>query len=182
MEGSGSARLSGRVHSVALLLLGSRITWWPRDPRHPSGLSPPPRALCRSRNAEASAPSHEPPSAPGGHHRHLCRSRWHVESAQRRSTTGRGVSERRSALWSSPLRWSHGLRTSPRHDPHTLGSRPTDFGADLARAIDGLQRLGAARPDTPLEPAHGFFGSMSVRDWQRWAWKHTEHHLRQFRR
>lgn len=84
-------------------------------------------------------------------------------------------------LW-SPLRWPHGLRTSPHHDPHTLGSRPTDFGADLARAIDGLHRLGAARPDTPLEPAHGFFGSMSVRDWQRWAWKHTEHHLRQFRR
>jgi hypothetical protein len=34
--------------------------------------------------------------------------------------------------------------------------------------------------DASLEPAHGFFGTMSTRDWQRWAWKHTEHHLRQF--
>jgi hypothetical protein len=94
---------------------------------------------------------------------------------------GRRVLRKRLGLW-SPLRWPHGVRTSPHYNPHTLGSRPTDFAADLARAIDGLQRLGMAQPGTPLEPAHGFFGSMSVRDWQRWAWKHTEHHLRQFRR
>jgi hypothetical protein len=94
---------------------------------------------------------------------------------------GRRALRKRLGLW-SPLRWPHGLRTSPHYNPRTLGSRPTDFGADLARVIDGLERLGVARPDTSLEPAHGFFGSMSVRDWQRWAWKHTEHHLRQFGR
>jgi hypothetical protein len=82
-------------------------------------------------------------------------------------------------LW-SPLRWPHGLRTSPHYNPHTLGTRPTAFDRDLARAIDGIDRLGAANVDARLEPAHGFFGTMSVRDWQRWAWKHTEHHLRQF--
>ena len=84
-----------------------------------------------------------------------------------------------AALW-SPLRWPHGVRTNPYHDPHAHGTRPTAFAADLARAIDGLERLGAAAPDARLEPAHGFFGRMSVRDWQRWAFKHTEHHLRQF--
>ena len=26
----------------------------------------------------------------------------------------------------------------------------------------------------------GIFGTMTVADWQRWAWKHTDHHLRQF--
>ena len=31
-----------------------------------------------------------------------------------------------------------------------------------------------------LTPAHGFFGRMSTADWQRWAYKHTNHHLRQF--
>ena len=82
-------------------------------------------------------------------------------------------------LW-SPLRWPHGLRTSPHYNPHTLGSRPSDFDGDRARVVDGLERLAAASTGVPLEPAHGFFGAMSIRDWQRWAWKHTEHHLRQF--
>lgn len=86
---------------------------------------------------------------------------------------------KRLGLW-SPLRWPHGLRTSPHYNPHTLGSRPSDFDRDRARVVDGLERLGAASADAPLEPAHGFFGAMSVGDWQRWAWKHTEHHLRQF--
>jgi hypothetical protein len=31
-----------------------------------------------------------------------------------------------------------------------------------------------------LETAHGVFGLMSLADWQRWAYKHTDHHLRQF--
>ncbi len=82
-------------------------------------------------------------------------------------------------LW-SPLPWPHGLRTSPHYNPHTLGTRPSDFDRDRARVIDGLAHLATASPDAPLEPAHGFFGAMSIRDWQRWAWKHTEHHLRQF--
>jgi len=82
-------------------------------------------------------------------------------------------------LW-SPLRWPHGLRTSPHYNPHTLGTKPTAFADDLARAVDGLQRLAAAAPGARLEPAHGFFGAMSTRDWQRWAWKHTDYHLRQF--
>jgi hypothetical protein len=67
-----------------------------------------------------------------------------------------------------------------------LGDRPRVTPVDnrprrvLARAVDGIDRLAAAGAGTRLEPAHGFFGTMSVRDWQRWAWKHTEHHLRQF--
>jgi hypothetical protein len=95
-----------------------------------------------------------------------------VDGGARRLRKGLG-------LW-SPLRWPHGLRTSPRYNPHTLGSRPDDFARDLARVIDGLDRLAVASADASLEPAHGFFGAMSVFDWQRWAWKHTEHHLRQF--
>ncbi|MEO5821674.1 MAG: hypothetical protein ABIT71_14325 [Vicinamibacteraceae bacterium] len=92
---------------------------------------------------------------------------------------GRRPLRKRLGLW-SPLRWPHSLRTSPHYNPHALGTRPGAFAVDLVRAVDGLQRLGIAGDDAALEPAHGFFGAMSVRDWQRWAWKHTEHHLRQF--
>lgn len=93
--------------------------------------------------------------------------------------TGRRRVARALGLW-SPLRWPHGIPTNTRHDPRADGTRPTDFEADRARAIDGIVRLAAAGAATPLEPAHGIFGPMSARDWQRWAFKHTDHHLRQF--
>jgi hypothetical protein len=81
-------------------------------------------------------------------------------------------------LW-SPIRWPHGIRTSPRQDPRAEGTRPTDFAADLRRAVSTLEAIAAATPDT-LERGHGIFGLMSFSDWQRWAYKHTDHHLRQF--
>ena len=80
-------------------------------------------------------------------------------------------------LW-SPVRWPHGIPTSPRHDPRRDGSRPADFARDADRTIDGLLRLGNTTGG--LEPAHGIFGPMSPRDWHRFAWKHTDYHLRQF--
>jgi hypothetical protein len=82
------------------------------------------------------------------------------------------------ALW-SPFRWPHGWRTNPMHDPKAGGTQPLVFAQDLERSVVGLQGIAVAGPDT-LEPVHGFFGTMSVADWQRWAYKHTDHHLRQF--
>ncbi|MFA5911726.1 MAG: DUF1569 domain-containing protein [Vicinamibacterales bacterium] len=79
---------------------------------------------------------------------------------------------------SSPLRLPHGWATNPMHDPRALGTRPSEFANDRARAVAGLN--GIAAGTGPLEPAHGFFGVMSREDWQRWAYKHTDHHLRQF--
>ena len=82
------------------------------------------------------------------------------------------------ALW-SPIPWPHGWPTNPQHDPKAEGTRPSEFAKDLARAISGIERIAAATPDA-LDPAHGVFGTMSVLDWQRWAYRHTDHHLRQF--
>jgi hypothetical protein len=80
-------------------------------------------------------------------------------------------------LW-FPLPWPHGIPTNPLHDPRAEGTRPSAFGKDLARAVAGIQRVASAAGD--LDPAHGFFGTMTVRDWQRWAYRHTDYHLRQF--
>jgi len=94
--------------------------------------------------------------------------------------TGRRRLARALGLW-SPLRWPHGVPTNPRHDPRAEGTRPSTFDADRARAIDGIVRLASARAlDAQLEATHGIFGPMSTRDWQRWTFKHTDHHLRQF--
>ena len=67
----------------------------------------------------------------------------------------------------------------PMLDPKAGGTPPSVFAGDLARALAGLEGIAAASPGT-LEPLHGFFGAMSVADWQRWAYKHADHHLRQF--
>ena len=81
-------------------------------------------------------------------------------------------------LW-SPIPWPRGWKTNAHQDPKRDGTRPGDFERDRARVVAGLDRLAA--PDAAaLEPAHGLFGLMSAHDWQRWAWKHADHHLRQF--
>jgi hypothetical protein len=80
-------------------------------------------------------------------------------------------------LW-SPIRWPHGWATNPDQDPRRRGTRPSAFLADRSRAVAALEQLAA--PRAALEEAHGFFGRMRVADWQRWAYKHTDHHLRQF--
>jgi hypothetical protein len=82
------------------------------------------------------------------------------------------------ALWSA-MPWPRGWRTNPMHDPRAEGTRPSMFAKDLARLLAGLDALAAAT-DGSLEPAHGFFGTMSTKDWQRWAYRHTDYHLRQF--
>ena len=81
-------------------------------------------------------------------------------------------------LW-TPIPFPRGVATNPQHDPKVDGTRPADFERDRARVIAGLEKL--ASPDaSSLETAHGIFGLMSASDWQRWAWKHADHHLRQF--
>lgn len=82
------------------------------------------------------------------------------------------------ALW-TPIPWPHGWPTNPSLDPKAEGTRPAAFEKDLARALEGLEGIAAAAPGA-LTPAHGVFGTMSVLDWQRWAYRHTDHHLRQF--
>lgn len=77
------------------------------------------------------------------------------------------------------LPWPHDLRTPPSVDPRLDGSRPGEFEADRARAISGLRALAAAAPEA-LPLSHGRFGQMTPRDWRRWAYRHTDHHLRQF--
>ena len=81
-------------------------------------------------------------------------------------------------LW-SPVRWPHGIPTSPRHDPRRDGSRPADFARDADRVIEGLVPLSECRPAASIMHT-AYFGPMSPRDWHRFAWKHTDYHLRQF--
>jgi len=78
----------------------------------------------------------------------------------------------------APLKWPRGVPTRPGVNPRIDGTRPSNFEQDRARALRGLLEL--ATRDAGLSPAHSRFGPMTVRDWRRWAWRHTDHHLRQF--
>jgi hypothetical protein len=82
------------------------------------------------------------------------------------------------ALWSA-MPWPHGWPTNPMHNPRAEGTRPSQFQKDRERLLAAMDTLAAATEGS-LEPAHGFFGKMSTRDWQRWAYRHTDYHLRQF--
>ncbi|MDH3455485.1 MAG: DinB family protein [Gemmatimonadota bacterium] len=79
----------------------------------------------------------------------------------------------------SPLVWPHGLKTPPRVDPQADGTKPGAFDADRERAVNGLRAVAAA-PASALTASHGAFGRMTAQDWHRWAYRHTDHHLRQF--
>lgn len=79
----------------------------------------------------------------------------------------------------SPLPWPRGLKTPARVDPHAEGTKPGDFATDRQRAINGLRTFAAA-PASAMAAAHGAFGRLTLQDWHRWAYRHTDHHLRQF--
>lgn len=77
-----------------------------------------------------------------------------------------------------PIPWPRGVETRPGVNPRREGTRPGDFGRDRGRVVAGLTALAAA--DRELQAFHFLFGPMSPRDWHRWAYRHVDHHLRQF--
>ncbi len=79
----------------------------------------------------------------------------------------------------SPLRWPRGAKTPPDVDPRASGTQPSDFERDRRRAVETLHALATA-PDAVFASAHSVFGTMRAHDWHRWAYRHTDHHLRQF--
>lgn len=77
------------------------------------------------------------------------------------------------------LPWPRGVRTRDEVNPRVKGTRPTEFEADRRRAVEQLCALAAA-PSDQLPTRHFIFGAMTPRDWWRWGYRHTDHHLRQF--
>lgn len=78
-----------------------------------------------------------------------------------------------------PFPWPKGYPTKPGFDPKLGGTKPSDFERDRKRCIDSLVAL-ARSPADKLAPAHMGFGPMTHEDWGRWAYRHADHHLRQF--
>lgn len=79
----------------------------------------------------------------------------------------------------SPIPFPKGVETRAGVDPRREGTRPGEFASDRARVVEGLQALAAAAPEG-VASTHFRFGKMSLRAWHHWAYKHVDHHLRQF--
>jgi hypothetical protein len=69
------------------------------------------------------------------------------------------------------------VRTVAEPEPGRGGTSPQEFEADRAEVIRLMDAL-RSRPG-PFPP-HPLFGPPSRGQWMRWAYLHTDHHLRQF--
>lgn len=79
----------------------------------------------------------------------------------------------------APLRWPPGFPTRPEMDQEVGGTPPAEFAADLAE-LESIVEFVTTRGSDYDWPAHPIFGKMSQSAWQRWAYLHVDHHLRQF--
>lgn len=71
------------------------------------------------------------------------------------------------------------VKTSPQMDQQQDGRKPMGFDVDKGMVIEAINKLGALPADQKCLD-HPFFGKMSARQWGMIAYKHVDHHLRQF--
>jgi hypothetical protein len=71
------------------------------------------------------------------------------------------------------------VKTSAEIDQQQSGRKPQDFSSDRDLLIDSIDRLGKLSLDHKCL-GHPFFGEMTAKQWAVLAYKHTDHHLRQF--
>jgi hypothetical protein len=93
-----------------------------------------------------------------------------------------GLAQRSVVKWLAlyaPLQWRAGLLTRPEIDQEVAGTRPENFAADVAE-VASLLTVMAAREHIATWPNHPIFGPLTRNEWLRWAYLHTDHHLRQF--
>jgi hypothetical protein len=77
------------------------------------------------------------------------------------------------------LSWPKGVPTRPEVEQGVGGACPIDFLSDRAGLVNTITRFCAPDPELGRHP-HPIFGLMSKAEWMRWAYLHTDHHLRQF--
>lgn len=78
----------------------------------------------------------------------------------------------------TPVPWPRGVPTLPEFDQEKGGTPPTEFEADLRRLRTALDEF-VERMD-PDSLSHPIFRKMSANEWGRWAYRHVDHHARQF--
>ena len=105
-----------------------------------------------------------------------------MATGEMRASDATGLFQRTFVKWIAlyaPLPWPQGIPTRPEVDQQMGGTCPSDFATDVGTLEALMEAIAGDR--TRLEwPSHPIFGPMSRTAWLRWAYLHTDHHLRQF--
>jgi hypothetical protein len=76
-----------------------------------------------------------------------------------------------------PVPWPKGAPNPL--DPASVDVPESEFEDARRRAVAALEAIGSWEKGAET-PAHPGFGDLTTREWQRWAYKHADHHLKQF--
>jgi hypothetical protein len=79
----------------------------------------------------------------------------------------------------SGMPWVRNYQTVPEVDILLKQEKIEDFEAER-RALVEIMVTFSECSEERLLPEHPFFGSFRHKDWMRWGYLHTDHHLRQF--
>ncbi len=71
------------------------------------------------------------------------------------------------------------VKVSAEMDQQADGRKPLGFDTDRSLLIESMKKLGELSVDHKCLD-HPFFGKMSAKDWANIAYKHIDHHLKQF--
>ncbi|MEP7353847.1 MAG: DUF1569 domain-containing protein [Acidobacteriota bacterium] len=74
------------------------------------------------------------------------------------------------------ITWPHGAKTVPEADQESGGTTPQDWVRDHTQLLEYMQAFGKR----PLTAKHPMFGQLKASEWEVWAYRHCDHHLRQF--
>lgn len=112
----------------------------------------------------------------------------HMSDAFRMGLLERPVPDRSTRLlrtagrwiaFHTPLPWPKGFRAPRELDQQQAGTPPGTWERDLEALHAALDRF-VADPERLDRNVHGVFGPLTRREWGVWAYRHTDHHLRQF--
>jgi len=79
----------------------------------------------------------------------------------------------------TPLPWPRGVKTMPEMDQEISGTPPVEFERDKRELEAIIGRFTKQSRDFQFG-LHPIFGAMSESEWMVWAYRHCDHHLRQF--
>jgi len=79
---------------------------------------------------------------------------------------------------STPVPWPKGVPTIDARDQERGGTPPESLEPDKARLRQVIDRFLVGIEAGTM--AHPLFGEMSAAEWGRWAYRHMDHHFRQF--
>jgi hypothetical protein len=80
----------------------------------------------------------------------------------------------------APVQWPQGVPTRPEFDQQGGGGTPpAQFESDMRGLLASIEKFTAEPRGFSFRP-HPMFKAMSDKDWMRWGYLHSDHHLRQF--